>query len=88
MTSPLEFTSDGCTGFFDTWRGVDLQPCCTAHDLAWWQSPGDWSLWFGSNVDLGVCFYQAGVWELAIPACLAVTTIGAVLFALKRKERG
>lgn len=73
--------SDGCTGFVDTWRGIDLLPCCEAHDLAWYSSPGDWGAWLTSNVDLGVCFVHAGAWELAIPAVLAVSTIGALLFA-------
>ena len=85
---PDGFISDGCTGFPEVWRGIDLTACCEAHDLAWWSSGGDWQAWFVSNVDLGVCFFQAGVWELTVPAFLAVTLIGAVLFGAKGKRHG
>lgn len=80
------FVSDGCTGFFQSWRGVDLTACCTAHDLAWYSSPGDWSAWLTSNVDLALCFARVGVPELALPAFLAVCTVGAILFLRKRKR--
>ena len=78
-----DFVSDGCTGFPDVWRGIDLSGCCYAHDLAWWMSDGDWQAWFTSNVDLGVCFFNAGAWEVALPGFLAITIIGAALFAAK-----
>ncbi len=84
---PADFRSDGCTGFFDTWRGIDLLPCCHAHDLAWWQSPGDWLAWATSNIELGACFVSLGAWELAAPAVVAVFTFGAFLFARKRRAR-
>lgn len=83
---PEEFFSDGCTGFVDTWRGIDLLPCCHAHDLAWFQHPGDWGVWITSNIELGACFVSLGAWELAIPAVLAVCTVGAFLFASKRRK--
>jgi hypothetical protein len=83
---PADFTSDGCTGFFNTWRGIDLLPCCTAHDLAWHNSPGDWIAWATSNLELGVCFVSLGAWELALPAVLAVFTVGAFLFSRKRQR--
>lgn len=84
-----EFVTDGCTGFVNTWRGIDLLPCCQAHDLAWWEKPGDWGAWLTSNIDLGVCFAGAGAWELVLPAFAAVCTVGALLFAgviTKRKS--
>jgi DNA-binding transcriptional LysR family regulator len=84
--TPDVFVSDGCTGFPDVALGVDLFPCCRAHDLAWWLHPGDWSVWMASNVDLSVCFVGAGAWWLALPALFVVSTIGGLLFALKRKE--
>jgi hypothetical protein len=46
-------------------------------------SDGDWQAWFTSNVDLGVCFFNAGAWEVALPGFLAITIIGAALFAAK-----
>lgn len=81
-----EFVSDGCTLFVEAWRGIDLSGCCRAHDLAWWQHPGDWLAWWHSNLDLSICFVRVGAWDIAGPALLAVTTIGAVLFATKRRN--
>ena len=86
---PDGFTSDGCTAFPEVWRGIDLTDCCYAHDLAWYDRPGDWAAWLHSNVDLAICFAGKGAWELTLPAFLAVTTIGAVLFTrwtLKNKK--
>lgn len=85
MTSPREgFASDGCTGFPEVWRGIDLSDCCYAHDLAWFNHAGDWGVFLSSNVDLAICFAERGAWELMLPAFLAVTIIGAFLFASKR----
>ncbi len=82
MTSPLDgFASDGCTGFFDVWRGIVLRSCCVAHDLAWYERPGDWIAWAVSNVEFAACFWQAGAWEIAILAFLAVSTVGALLLS-------
>jgi protein tyrosine phosphatase (PTP) superfamily phosphohydrolase (DUF442 family) len=33
---PLPFQSDGCSLWFDTWRGIDLYPACFLHDLKYW----------------------------------------------------
>lgn len=83
-----QFTSDGCTGFVNTWRNIDLYPCCFAHDMAWYLNPGDWLVWIRSNVDLGVCFVGVGAVELAVPAVILTSTVGAILFATaKRKTR-
>ena len=30
------FKSDGCSMWFDTWRGVSLYPACFLHDLKYW----------------------------------------------------
>lgn len=78
---PDDFVSDGCTGFFDVWRGISLRHCCEAHDLAWYEHPGDWLAWARSNVDLAACFWQAGAPEIAILGFAAVSTVGALLFA-------
>ncbi len=87
MTEP--FASDGCTGFFDVWREIVLRSCCEAHDLAWYERPGDWLAWAISNVDLAACFWQAGAPEIAILGFAAVSTVGALLFAgiIKRSGR-
>lgn len=87
MPAPDGFASDGCTGFFEAWRGIDLLPCCAAHDLAWFQHGGDWGVWLASNIDLGMCFATRGAWEIALPAVVAVSTIGAVLFAIKSRRK-
>lgn len=87
MTSlPDGFVSDGCTGFFQSWRGIDLSDCCLAHDLAWYNAHGDLSVFLPSNIDLAACFVGHGAWELGIPAFLAVTLIGIFLFLGKRKN--
>lgn len=85
---PDNFTTDGCTGFVDVWRSLDLSACCTAHDLAWFERPGDWWAWFVSNIELARCFGAAGAWELVIPAFLAVSTVGALIFTgfFRRKK--
>jgi hypothetical protein len=83
---PDGFTTDGCTGFVNVWRSLDLSACCTAHDLAWYLRPGDWWAWLLSNLDLGVCFARVGAWELLLPAIVATSTIGAALFAGKRRR--
>lgn len=80
------FVSDGCTGFFDVWRGIDILACCTAHDLAWYNHPGDWGVWLSSNFDLAGCFFDKGVWEIAVLGFIAVSTVGALLFASKKRS--
>lgn len=80
-----EFQSDGCTGFPEIIFGIDLTDCCYAHDLAWWNSPGDLSVFLQSNVELAQCFTEVGAWWLAIPAFLAVTIIGFFLFTRKSR---
>lgn len=75
------FRSDGCTGFFDVWRNINIFPCCFEHDMAWYLNPGNWLVWAQSNIRLGQCFWDIGVGELAVPAVLLTSTIGALLFA-------
>lgn len=83
------FVSDGCTWFFNVWRGIDLTSCCVAHDLAWFNHPLDWGVFWSSNIDLAVCFAQAGAVEVAIGALIGVTVIGGLfLFPRKRKRNG
>lgn len=81
-----QFTSDGCTGFVNTWRNIDLYPCCFAHDMAWYLHPGDWGVWLISNVDFGACVFRVGAYEVAFPAFFAVMTVGAVLFGFKKRK--
>lgn len=39
---PLPFKSDGCTGWFDEWKGVSLYPAGFLHDLKYWAGyPGE-----------------------------------------------
>lgn len=36
------FKSDGCSMFFDSWKGVSLYPACFLHDLKYWAGyPGE-----------------------------------------------
>jgi hypothetical protein len=39
---PRPFKSDGCTGWFDEWKGVSLYPAGFLHDLKYWAGyPGE-----------------------------------------------
>ncbi|SFZ81647.1 hypothetical protein SAMN02983003_0613 [Devosia enhydra] len=76
----MTFETDGCTGWLNSWRGIDLYQCCVQHDRTWYDHPGDWTIWAISNLDLGRCFAMVGAWELAVPAVLATCTVGALLF--------
>ncbi len=39
---PKPFKSDGCTLWFDAWKGVELYPACFLHDLKYWAGyPGE-----------------------------------------------
>jgi hypothetical protein len=39
---PRPFRSDGCTGWFDDWKGVSLYPAGFLHDLKYWAGyPGE-----------------------------------------------
>jgi hypothetical protein len=39
---PRPFRSDGCTGWFDEWKGVSLYPAGFLHDLKYWAGyPGE-----------------------------------------------
>ncbi len=39
---PQPFKSDGCTGWFDDWKGVSLYPAGFLHDLKYWAGyPGE-----------------------------------------------
>lgn len=39
---PLPFASDGCSMWFDSWKGVDIYPACFLHDLKYWAGyPGE-----------------------------------------------
>ncbi len=86
MASQTVPVDDGCTGFFDMWRGIDLIPCCNIHDIAWAQDM-DPAQWIQTNIDLSVCFWNLGAWELAIPAFIAVTVVGAALYWVFRKAK-
>lgn len=39
---PQPFKSDGCTGWFDDWKGISLYPAGFLHDLKYWAGyPGE-----------------------------------------------
>jgi hypothetical protein len=33
---PKPFTSDGCSMWFDSWKGISLYSACFVHDLKYW----------------------------------------------------
>lgn len=86
-----EFTSDGCTLFVQTWRNVNLYPCCFEHDMAWYLNyPWNFWVWLQSNFRLGECFAEIHVAELSGPAVILTSTIGLILALVglaKRKAK-
>lgn len=83
-----EFTSDGCTAFVDTWRNVNLYPCCYEHDMAWYLNyPFNLLVWIKSNFRLGQCFVEIQVPELALPAIFLTSTVGLVLAMVGQAKR-
>jgi hypothetical protein len=38
---PMTFKSDGCSMWFDNWKGVDMYPHCFMHDLKYWSGYED-----------------------------------------------
>ena len=39
---PKPFRSEGCSMWFDSWKGVSLYPACFLHDLKYWAGyPGE-----------------------------------------------
>lgn len=39
---PKPFKSDGCSVWFDSWKGISLYPACFLHDLKYWAGyPGE-----------------------------------------------
>lgn len=71
--------SNGCTLFVDEWRGVNIRQCCDVHDEAFHYGK-NFDEFFIANFELAICFFNAGVWELVIPAFVATCTIGVCFY--------
>lgn len=65
-------TPNGCTLWPDVVLGVDIRPCCDAHDLS--------DLGLGASLELGRCVVQRGI-DSGSPAVEALFIIMAVAMA-------
>lgn len=81
------FENDGCTFWFDVWRGVDLTGCCAVHDQAY-ANGHTFTDWISANIGLMTCGIQHGVWDWAALAFIGVCSpVGAWLFFRGRKAQ-
>tara|TARA_B100000745_G_scaffold297232_1_gene243852 strand:+ start:366 stop:701 length:336 start_codon:yes stop_codon:yes gene_type:complete len=82
---------DGCTGFFDTVGGHDIEPCCTAHDIAYWHAT-DILQKFSADIELGMCVMDTGGDVLsaltAIVMVSATGIFGTYFWATKKSRWG
>ncbi len=63
---PKPFKSDGCTMWFDTWKGVDLYPACFFHDLKYWCGyPGEEAERLIADAELMIDVAKSGVPKMA-----------------------
>lgn len=78
--------NDGCTFWFDQWRGIDLRGCCDVHDNAFavGTSPAEF---LAANIDLLSCAIHLGAWDWGVLAFLGVMSpVGAYLFFFGKKR--
>ena len=63
---PKPFKSDGCSLWFDTWKGVDLYPACFFHDLKYWSGyPKEETERLIADAELMIDVARAGVPKMA-----------------------
>lgn len=67
---PFDPSQDYCTFFPERIFGIDLAPCCYAHDMAY-ESGG---VTLQSHIDLGACVIASGGGYLLAGAMVAATT--------------
>lgn len=55
------FMSDGCSCWFDSWRGIDFYPACFFHDLKYWCGyPGENAERLIADAELMIDIARAG----------------------------
>ena len=78
--------NDGCTMWFDVWRGISLRHCCDVHDQAY-ASSTSLLVWVRSNLELVQCGIAAGAWDWALLAGIGVSSpIALILFIRGKKQ--
>lgn len=77
---------DGCTFWFDEWRGIALKHCCDAHDTAF-ATTLDLGAFFRANLELAWCGVTAGAADWAIFALVGVMSpIGMLVYFAGKKR--
>ena len=63
---PIPFKSDGCSMWFDSWKGIDLYPACFFHDLKYWCGyPGEEAERLIADAELMIDIARAGAPKMA-----------------------
>jgi len=79
--------TDWCTSFPETWGGVDIAPCCRAHDLAYETGAPK----IAADIDLAACFAATtGDGAAALAVFAAVLVLGGPFYLrawLRRRRR-
>lgn len=84
MPSTSTKIGNGCTWFVDTWRGINIRPCCDEHDEAFYLGTNVVEfIW--ANIQIAICFAERGAFELSVPAFIATTLIGGLFFVAGAK---
>jgi len=79
---------DGCTFWFDVWRGINVRMCCDAHDAAYAVGYTFYD-WVRANQALIQCGIERGVWDWAILAGIGVfSPVGAWFYFMGKKRDG
>lgn len=68
---------DYCTSWPDFVWGIDLRPCCAAHDLAYGTAGFFGS--FQADVEFGVCIASAAGWGMGALMFAGVATFGTAI---------
>lgn len=78
--------NDGCTFWFDTWRGISLRHCCDAHDTAF-ATTSSLRDFTRANLDLFACGLNAGVPLWSLLALIGVFSPIAIWLYFRGKKR-
>jgi len=82
-----DFEDDGCTLFFDKWKGIDLRQCCDVHDQAFAYGT-TFDQWVDANLALVQCGIDHGALGWAVLAFFGLFIGSAPFFFLGRKKSG
>lgn len=90
MFQPPADYLDGCTMFPDELNGVDISPCCDAHDTSYWYAE-TLEQKFQADAELYQCVIDTGGFDLfwIIVGCImfaGVSTVGTYFWYNKDKR--